>query len=71
MFLIPHFFCCYCNDNFCEMIFLLGSRGGKVEKYFLSSYLKNQPIWQSMRYWNAAFYETVQTERKRKPLPTK
>ena len=46
-------------------------RAGKVEQNYLSTYLKNQPIWQSMRYWNAAFYEAVQKERMRKPLPTK
>ncbi|XP_032230554.1 uncharacterized protein KIAA0513 isoform X2 [Nematostella vectensis] len=33
------------------------------QKEFLSVYLKNQPIWQSMRYWNAAFFESIHNDR--------
>ncbi|XP_067936292.1 uncharacterized protein KIAA0513-like [Watersipora subatra] len=56
--------------NMCFTFFYEVSQAGKVQKNFLFSYLKNQPIWQSMRYWNAAFYESVQNERERKPLTT-
>ncbi|RUS74951.1 hypothetical protein EGW08_017286 [Elysia chlorotica] len=37
---------------------------------FLYTYLKDQPIWQSLRFWNAAFFDAVQNERSRRPMPT-
>lgn len=39
-------------------------------KTFLYSYLCEQPIWQSLRFWHAAFFDAVQTERARKPVCT-
>lgn len=33
------------------------------QKYYLSQYLKDQPIWRSIRFWNAAYFEAVQSER--------
>ncbi|ELT98672.1 hypothetical protein CAPTEDRAFT_148510 [Capitella teleta] len=45
--------------------------GGAPHKHFLYSYLKEQPIWQSLRFWNAAFFDAVQQERARKPTPTR
>ncbi|XP_074646482.1 uncharacterized protein LOC141902578, partial [Tubulanus polymorphus] len=44
---------------------------GRPMKYFLYSYLRDQPIWQSVRFWNAAFFDAVQSERSRKPLITR
>lgn len=32
-------------------------------KQYLSSVLRDQPIWRSLRFWNAAFFDAVQTER--------
>ncbi|KAK2156011.1 hypothetical protein LSH36_224g07006 [Paralvinella palmiformis] len=44
---------------------------GPTLKHFLYSYLKDQPIWQSLRFWNAAFFDAVQYERARRPVPTR
>lgn len=41
------------------------------DKSFLYMFLKDQPIWQSLRFWNAAFFDAVQCERSRRPMPTK
>ncbi|KAM7536715.1 hypothetical protein Aperf_G00000082235 [Anoplocephala perfoliata] len=30
------------------------------EKVFLFSYIKSQPIWHSLRFWNACFFQSVQ-----------
>ncbi|PVD21285.1 hypothetical protein C0Q70_19456 [Pomacea canaliculata] len=40
------------------------------DKSFLYMFLKDQPIWQSLRFWNAAFFDAVQCERSRRPMPT-
>lgn len=32
-------------------------------KQYLSSVLRDQPIWRSLRFWNAAFFDAVQAER--------
>ncbi|XP_013404477.1 uncharacterized protein LOC106169538 [Lingula anatina] len=41
---------------------------GPVYKHFLYSYLKDQPIWRSLRFWNAAFFDAVQHERSRRHI---
>ncbi|BHF74323.1 hypothetical protein SprV_0501740800 [Sparganum proliferum] len=33
------------------------------ERVFLFSYIKNQPIWHSLRFWNACFFQSVQESR--------
>lgn len=30
---------------------------------YLSVYLREQPIWHSLRFWNAALFDTLQCER--------
>lgn len=40
-------------------------------KEFLYTYLKDQPIWQSLRFWNAAFFDAVQCERAHRPVVTR
>ncbi|KAL3858732.1 hypothetical protein ACJMK2_008990, partial [Sinanodonta woodiana] len=65
--------------QFVEKIFTNGSinahfsdQHGKTRyKTFLYSCLKEQPIWQSLRFWNAAFFDAVQTERARQPVCTR
>src|SRR6218665_3416742 len=47
------------------------SSNGRTTKHFLYSFLKDQPIWQSPRFWNAAFFYAVQQERASKPLATR
>ncbi|XP_055597120.1 uncharacterized protein KIAA0513 [Uranotaenia lowii] len=36
---------------------------------YLYTYLRDQPIWHSLRFWNAAFFDALQTERKHRPVP--
>ncbi|XP_047207302.1 uncharacterized protein KIAA0513 homolog isoform X1 [Girardinichthys multiradiatus] len=40
----------------------------KEEKVYLYTHLKQQPIWHTLRFWNAAFFDAVHCERtKRSP----
>ncbi|XP_053304267.1 uncharacterized protein KIAA0513 homolog isoform X1 [Spea bombifrons] len=41
----------------------------KGEKIYLYTHLKQQPIWHALRFWNAAFFDAVHCER-RKRSPT-
>ncbi|XP_076126086.1 uncharacterized protein KIAA0513 homolog isoform X1 [Alosa pseudoharengus] len=41
----------------------------KAEKVYLYIHLKQQPIWHTLRFWNAAFFDAVHCER-RKMSPT-
>ncbi|XP_028813912.1 uncharacterized protein KIAA0513 homolog isoform X2 [Denticeps clupeoides] len=41
----------------------------RVEKVYLYTHLKQQPIWHTLRFWNAAFFDAVHCER-RKRSPT-
>ena len=34
-----------------------------TNKQYLCSVLRDQPIWRSLRFWNAAFFDAVQAER--------
>lgn len=45
--------------------------GGESRKEFLYVHLREQPLWQSIRFWNAAFFEAVQTERAQRPIATR
>lgn len=42
-----------------------------IEPYreYLYLYLRDQPIWHSLRFWNAAFFDALQCERANKPIP--
>ena len=51
--------------------FSLVSYGKVAEKNFLYSFLCDQPIWQSLRFWNAAYFDAVQCERARRPVTTR
>ncbi|XP_014232257.1 uncharacterized protein KIAA0513 isoform X3 [Trichogramma pretiosum] len=44
-----------------------------IEPYreYLYTNLRVQPIWTSMRFWTAAFFDAVQCERAAKPVPPK
>ncbi|XP_022097575.1 uncharacterized protein KIAA0513-like [Acanthaster planci] len=37
-----------------------------TQKSFLYSHLTDQPIWKSLRFWNAAFFDAVHQERKQR-----
>lgn len=41
------------------------------KKEYLFTYLKDQPIWHSLRFWNAAFFDAVQCERSHRSVPTR
>lgn len=41
----------------------LMSNNTSNNKQYLSSVLRDQPIWRSLRFWNAAFFDAVQAER--------
>ncbi|XP_055712028.1 uncharacterized protein KIAA0513 isoform X2 [Phlebotomus papatasi] len=42
-----------------------------IEPYreYLYIYLRDQPIWHSLRFWNAAFFDALQCERAHRPVP--
>lgn len=51
--------------NICFTIYSQPEEKGKV---YLYEAVRSQPIWQSLRFWNAAFYDALQYERaKRAP----
>lgn len=56
--------------NMCFTFYHEVHHGKQRYKNFLYSYLREQPIWQSLRFWNAAFFDAVQNERARKPVCT-
>lgn len=33
------------------------------------TYLRDQPIWHALRFWNAVFFDAVQYERSHKAIP--
>ncbi|XP_068595469.1 uncharacterized protein KIAA0513 homolog isoform X2 [Brachionichthys hirsutus] len=44
------------------------AEGRKARRVYLYTHLKQQPIWHSLRFWNAAFFDAVHCERtKRSP----
>ncbi|KAG8036513.1 hypothetical protein G9C98_003835 [Cotesia typhae] len=38
---------------------------------YLYTHLRVQPIWRSMRFWTAAFFDAVQCERAARPVPSR
>ncbi|XP_049801786.1 uncharacterized protein KIAA0513 isoform X2 [Schistocerca nitens] len=45
--------------------------GCEPYKEYLYTYLKDQPIWHSLRFWNAAFFDALQCERVHRPVVTR
>uniref|UniRef100_A0A8C9SPH1 KIAA0513 n=1 Tax=Scleropages formosus TaxID=113540 RepID=A0A8C9SPH1_SCLFO len=45
--------------------------GKKGEKIYLYTHLKQQPIWHTLRFWNAAFFDAVHCERKKRSPTTR
>ncbi|XP_065085116.1 uncharacterized protein KIAA0513 isoform X2 [Ochlerotatus camptorhynchus] len=43
--------------------------GCEPYREYLYTYLRDQPIWHSLRFWNAAFFDALQTERQHHPVP--
>ena len=63
--------CMLNNGNLHVCVFSENKPGHPLFKHFLYNYLKDQPIWKSLQFWNAAFFDAVQCERERKPIPTR
>ncbi|XP_013794159.1 uncharacterized protein KIAA0513-like [Limulus polyphemus] len=58
--------------NMCLTFFHEVSQGNSPPtKEYLYKYLKEQPIWHSLHFWNAAFFDAVQKERSLRPMPTR
>lgn len=45
--------------------------GRPSSRQYLFTYLTDQPIWRSIRFWNAAFFDAVQCERANRQIPTR
>ncbi|XP_077953386.1 uncharacterized protein KIAA0513-like isoform X1 [Gasterosteus aculeatus] len=43
----------------------------KGEKVYLYTHLKQQPIWHTLRFWNASFFDAVHCERKKRSPTTR
>lgn len=43
--------------------------GCEPYREYLYTYLRYQPIWQAIRFWNAAYFDAVQCERSHRPIP--
>lgn len=43
--------------------------GCEPYREYLYNYLREQPIWSSLRFWNAAFFDSLQCERSNRPIP--
>lgn len=43
----------------------------KGDKVYLYTHLKQQPIWHTLRFWNAAFFDAVHCERKKRSPTTR
>lgn len=51
------------------IILLVDVPGCEPYREYLYSYLRDQPIWRSIRFWNAAFFDALQNERAGRPVP--
>lgn len=43
--------------------------GCEPYREYLYTYLRDQPIWHALRFWNAAFFDAVQYERSHRSIP--
>lgn len=43
--------------------------GCEPYREYLYTYLRDQPIWHALRFWNAAFFDAIQCERSHRPVP--
>ncbi|KAM9753666.1 uncharacterized protein KIAA0513-like [Menidia menidia] len=43
----------------------------RPEKVYLYTHLRQQPIWHTLRFWNAAFFDAVDCERKKRSPTTR
>ncbi|XP_042905882.1 uncharacterized protein KIAA0513 [Parasteatoda tepidariorum] len=58
--------------NMCFTFYYERCRDGRPpSREYLFNYLRDQPIWRSVRFWNAAFFDAVQCERANRRIPTR
>ncbi|KAG8201209.1 hypothetical protein JTE90_019848 [Oedothorax gibbosus] len=58
--------------NMCFTFYYECKQDGRApSREYLFSYLTDQPIWRSVRFWNAAFFDAVQCERANRQIPTR
>lgn len=43
--------------------------GCEPYREYLYTYLRDQPIWHALRFWNAVFFDAVQYERSHRDIP--
>ncbi|CAG2168456.1 unnamed protein product [Oppiella nova] len=55
----------YYHENYSQ-----SSHASRPHKQYLYYVLREQPIWRSLRFWNAAFFDALQSERAHRPPPT-
>ncbi|XP_046737642.1 uncharacterized protein KIAA0513 isoform X4 [Diprion similis] len=58
-----------CFTFYHEGLFKLEVPGLEPYREYLYTHLRVQPIWTSMRFWTAAFFDAVQCERATRPVP--
>lgn len=50
-------------------LFTVEVPGCEAYREYLYTYLRHQPIWHAIRFWNAAYFDAVQCERNHRPIP--
>lgn len=56
--------------NMCFTFFLeVNKEGEEPARQFIVPYLREQPIWKSLRFWNAAFFDAVHSDREIPAIP--
>lgn len=58
------------SDGFPSLFLTVCVPGIEPYREYLYLYLRDQPIWHSLRFWNAAFFDQLQSERANKPIPS-
>ncbi|KAL0478688.1 hypothetical protein AKO1_008317 [Acrasis kona] len=53
--------------NMSQTFYRVNSENG--EREYLQGYLKDEPLWKDMRFWEAAFFDALSYERKRSQFP--
>lgn len=61
--------CTFTSCLYSIISFLVEVPGLEPYREYLYTHLRVQPIWTSMRFWTAAFFDAVQCERASRPIP--
>lgn len=66
---MPYWFNDLVDVNYIASLISVDVPGCEPYREYLYTYLRDQPIWHSLRFWNAAFFDALQTERQHHPVP--